>query len=249
LPDSLGGGVEDFLIAIPARIRSSRLPEKPLKELCGKPLIVWVVEACRRITDNVLVATDSKKVASVVRGCGVEAVLTPSELPSGTDRIWEAVKNLDVNYIVNVQGDEPFVKPEHVLPIVEALKSGEEYATVATPFKSLEEVQNPNNVKVIRDKNGHAIYFSRSVIPFVRDGELPPSNYLKHIGIYGYTKEALRRFVSWPEGFLERAEKLEQLRILENGYKIHVSVVESSLVGIDTYEDLKKAEKILKGER
>jgi len=114
--------VGDFLIAIPARIRSTRLPEKPLRELCGKPLIVWVVEACRRVTDNVLVATDSERVARVVRECGVEAVLTPPELPSGTERVWEAVKELDVDYIVNVQGDEPFVKPEHVLPIVEALK-------------------------------------------------------------------------------------------------------------------------------
>jgi 3-deoxy-manno-octulosonate cytidylyltransferase (CMP-KDO synthetase) len=240
--------VENFLIAIPARIRSSRLPEKPLRELCGKPLIVWVVEACKRITKNVLVATDSEKVADVVKECGVKAVLTPAELPSGTDRIWEAVKELNVNYVVNVQGDEPFVKPEHVLPIVRALKKGEEYATIATPFQSSEEVKNPNNVKVVCDKNGHAIYFSRSVIPFARDGKLPSSKYLKHIGIYGYTKEALKRFVSWPQGFLEKAEKLEQLRILENGYKIHVSVVESSLVGIDTYEDLKKAEKILKGE-
>ena len=238
----------DFLIAIPARIRSTRLPEKPLRELCGKPLIVWVVEACRRVTDNVLVATDSERVARVVRECGVEAVLTPPELPSGTERVWEAVKELDVDYIVNVQGDEPFVKPEHVLPIVEALKKGEEYATVATPFRSFDELQDPNNVKVVRDRKGHAIYFSRSVIPFVRDGNLSPGNYLKHVGVYGYTKEALKRFVGWPQGFLERAEKLEQLRILENGYKIHVSVVENSPLGIDTYEDLKKAEKVLKGE-
>jgi 3-deoxy-manno-octulosonate cytidylyltransferase (CMP-KDO synthetase) len=244
-----GGRVEDFIIAIPARISSTRLPEKPLRILCGKPLIGWVIESCLKITKNVLVATDDGRVKKTSEEFGAKAVITSPEHPSGTDRIFEAVRNLEFKYVVNVQGDEPFVKPIHILPIVEALKNGEEYATIAVRSKNEEEVKNPNNVKVVVDKNSHGIYFSRSVIPHPRDGRIEPKNYLKHIGIYGYTKESLGKFVSWKEGFLERIEKLEQLRIIENGCKIHVSIVSESAFGIDTEEDLRKAaEKIERGE-
>ncbi|MEO2069486.1 MAG: 3-deoxy-manno-octulosonate cytidylyltransferase [Desulfurobacteriaceae bacterium] len=241
--------MEDFLIAIPARISSTRLPEKPLRTLKGKPLIGWVVEACLKITKNVLVATDDEKIKEVAENFGAKAVLTSKNHKSGTDRIFEAVKDLPFKYIVNVQGDEPFVKSFHVLSIVDALERGEQFATIATHFSLEEEVKDPNNVKVVIDRNSYAIYFSRSVIPFPRDGKLTVSNYLKHVGIYGYTKEALEKFVSWDEGFLEKIEKLEQLRIIENGCKIKVSIVEEPTFGIDTEEDLKKAlEKLEKGE-
>ncbi len=239
-------GKVEFLIAIPARVGSKRLPRKPLRTLGDKPLIIWTLEACLRITDNVLVATDSEEVASVVEKAGGRAVMTPSDLPSGTDRVYAAVKNLNFDIVINVQGDEPFVKEEHILPIVESIKSGNEYATVAVPFSSPEKVRNPSNVKVVTDKEGYALYFSRSVIPFLREEVFSPSFYLKHIGIYGYTLDSLSRFVSWEEGILEKAEKLEQLRILENGYRIHVSIVKSEPLGIDTEEDLKAAEELIK---
>ena len=241
--------MKEFLIAIPARISSTRLPEKPLRILCGKPLIGWVVESCLKITKNVLVATDDERVKKVAEKFGAKAVITSPEHPSGTDRVFEAVRDLDFKYIVNVQGDEPFVKPIHVLPVVKALRNGEEYATIAVRFEDEEEVKNPNNVKVVVDKNSHGIYFSRSVIPHPRDGRIEPKNYLKHIGIYGYTKESLQKFVSWEGSFLEKTEKLEQLRIIENGYKIHVSIVSEGTFGVDTEEDLRKAaEKIERGE-
>ncbi|ADY73369.1 3-deoxy-manno-octulosonate cytidylyltransferase [Desulfurobacterium thermolithotrophum DSM 11699] len=241
--------MKKFLIAIPARIKSNRLPEKPLRLLCGKPLIAWVVESCLKITENVLVATDDLRVKKIAEKFGAKAVMTSPSHPSGTDRIFEAVKDLEFEYIVNVQGDEPFVKADHVLPIVGALQKGEEYATIAVRFNNEEEILNPNNVKVVVDKHNHAIYFSRNVIPYPRDGRIQIGNYLKHIGIYGYTKNSLQKFVSWNEGFLERIEKLEQLRIIENGKKIYVSVVSEGSFGIDTEEDLKKAaEKLERGE-
>lgn len=241
--------MENFIIVIPARLRSTRLPGKPLKRLGSKPLIGWVVESCLKITKNVLVATDDKRVKMVVEKFGAKAIITSSEHPSGTDRVFEAVKNSKFKYIVNVQGDEPFVKPIHVLPIVEALRRGEIYATVAVRFKRKEDVINTNNVKVILDRDFHAIYFSRSVIPHPRNGRIEAENYLKHIGIYGYTKESLQRFVSWKEGFLEKVEKLEQLRIIENGCKIHVSITSKDTLGIDTEEDFRMAsEKIERGE-
>ncbi|WP_456437776.1 3-deoxy-manno-octulosonate cytidylyltransferase [Desulfurobacterium sp.] len=238
----------DFLIVIPARLGSTRLPEKPLRLLCGRPLIEWVYRAVSAFCANVLVATDSKRVAQVVRRVGGEAVLTPSDLPSGTDRVAEAVRisGSDFKYIVNVQGDEPFVKAEHVLPVVERLRAGDRFATVAVPFSSFEEINKPSNVKVVRDREGYGVYFSRSPIPYDRDGNLLPKDYLKHVGIYGFRKDALFDFVSWNEGFLEKAERLEQLRILEHGDRIYVCTVEHYGMGVDTEEDLLKAEKLLK---
>ncbi len=240
--------MNDLLVVIPARLGSQRLPKKPLVKICGKSLILWVVEAVKRVTDSVLVATDSTEVLELVERLNVRCKLTPSELPSGTDRVYYAVKDEKVDFIVNVQGDEPFVKREHIESVYRLLKSGAQFATVATPFKEMEDVYNPAAVKVVLDRFGRALYFSRSPIPFVRDGGEDPKVYLKHIGVYGYTKGALSRFVHWKRGRLEEMEKLEQLRILENGEEIRVSVVESDSFGIDTEEDLKRAEKILCGE-
>ncbi|WP_457680365.1 3-deoxy-manno-octulosonate cytidylyltransferase [Thermovibrio sp.] len=238
--------MEDALIVIPARIGSTRLPRKPLITLNGVPLIVRTVRAVKAFSRNILVATDSLEVVEVLKEEGVKSALTPSELPSGTDRVYEASKELPFKFVINVQGDEPFVKKEHVEPVYRALKAGEEFATVATPFKALEEVENPNRVKVVLDKSSYAIYFSRSPIPYFRSEKPKPSSFLKHIGIYGFTKESLKTFVSWPKGKLEEIEKLEQLRIIENGRKIFVSVVSKEPLGIDTEEDLKRAEKILR---
>ncbi|RUM91691.1 MAG: 3-deoxy-manno-octulosonate cytidylyltransferase [Thermovibrio sp.] len=240
--------MEDLLVVIPARIGSQRLPEKPLRKICGKPLIGWVIEAVKRVTTNVLVATDSEGVLNVALKLGVRGKLTPSELPSGTDRVYYAAKEESFPFIVNVQGDEPFVDREHIEAVYRALKAGAPFSTVATPFKSIGDVKDPSMVKVVLDKRGRALYFSRSPIPYVRDGEIKPEDYLKHIGIYGYRKEALERFVNWKRGKLEELEKLEQLRILENGEQIYVSIVEKDSFGVDTEEDLKRAEKILCGE-
>ncbi len=238
--------MEDLLVVIPARIGSKRLPRKPLIEIAGEPLISLTVKAVKRFAPKVLVATDSKEVEKVAKEAGAEVKLTPSELPSGTDRVYYAVKELPCKFIINVQGDEPFVEEEHLEKIYLSLKKGAPFATLATPFKEINEVKNPARVKVVIDKDGYALYFSRSPIPYFRDREPKPEEYLKHLGVYGYAKEALEKFVNWPVGKLERIEKLEQLRILENGHKIKVSVVEKEVFGIDTEEDLKRAEKILR---
>jgi len=238
--------MEDLLVVIPARIGSKRLPKKPLAKILGKPLISLTVKAVKRFTSKVLVATDSQEVAKVAKEAGADVRLTPSELPSGTDRVYHAVKELPYRFIINVQGDEPFVEKEHLEKIYLSLKKGDRFATLATPFKESSEVENPARVKVVIDKEGYALYFSRSPIPYFRDESPKPEKYLKHLGIYGYTKEALKDFVSWPVGELEEIEKLEQLRILENGEKIKVCIVEKELFGIDTEEDLKRAEKILR---
>jgi len=240
--------MEDLAVVIPARIGSTRLPKKPLREICGRPLIVWVVEAVKRVVPEVFVATDSKEVVRAVEVAGAKGILTPAELPSGTDRVYHAARELPFKYIVNVQGDEPFIREEHIRAVYKGLKEGFKFTTAATPFRSLKDVKDPSKVKVVLDRKGRALYFSRSPIPFTRDGEINPENYLKHIGIYGFTKESLERFVSWKEGRLERIEKLEQLRILENGEEIYVSVVEHDSFGVDTEEDLKLAEKMVKGE-
>ena len=240
--------MEDLVVVIPARMGSTRLPGKPLRELCGKPLIARVVEAVKRVVPNVVVATDSEEVARVSEKAGAKGILTPAELPSGTDRVYHAARNLSFRYVINVQGDEPFIKREHIVSVYEGLKRGYRFTTAATPFRNLKDVKDSSKVKVVLNREGRALYFSRSPIPFSRDGEIKPENYLKHIGIYGFTKESLERFVSWKEGRLERIEKLEQLRILENGEEIYVSVVEHDSFGVDTEEDLKLAEKMVKGE-
>jgi 3-deoxy-manno-octulosonate cytidylyltransferase (CMP-KDO synthetase) len=239
---------------IPARYASTRFPGKVLCNLNGKPLIQWVHERVSKSgVDEVLVATDDEKVMEAVRKFGGRPVMTSPSHPSGTDRVREAVLKAapDCDIIVNVQGDEPLIPPEVINDLLSTMKSQPEIemATVGVPVRRNEIADNPNIVKIVLDKSSFALYFSRSAIPFLRQGGEDMRLY-KHWGIYAFRKNVLEKFVSLPESSLEKCEKLEQLRALENG--IRIFVVESDFadsIGIDTPEDLEKARQILDGRR
>jgi len=231
---------------IPARYGSTRFPGKPLAMLKDKPLIQWVWERAGRAKrlSRLLIATDDERIASAARGFGAEAVMTPSDLPSGTDRVWAAVRGESAPLIVNIQGDEPLIDPGTIDRLVAALEQDAEaqIATVRVPMRGPGGYADPNVVKVEADDAGRALYFSRSPIPATkRAGEVPEVWY-KHIGIYAYRREALERFVGWPPGSLETTEGLEQLRALERGLLIRVVDGSDAGVGVDTPEDLKKVE-------
>ncbi len=230
------------LIVIPARLGSTRLKEKPLREIAGKPLIRWVVENLKKTGYSLLLATDSKRVKEVVEDL-CEVVLTPSELPSGSDRVLFAVRDLDVKYVINYQGDEPFAYKEDLNRLFRALEEGDEVATLAR--RDPEAYERPEDVKVVLDREGYALYFSRSPIPYFRKEN---KNYpLKHVGIYAYRKETLLKFGSLPKGELEETESLEQLRLLENGIRIKVILTQNFYHGVDTEEDIRVVEKKLAG--
>lgn len=225
---------------IPARYGSTRLPGKPLLAETGKPLIQHVVEAVRlaeRI-EAVCVATDDKRIADAVKGFGGEAIMTRSDHPSGTDRLAESAEKLDLaddDIIVNVQGDEPEIKPDDIDRLVSLLiNSDAPMATLAAPLDS-DTAEKPDNVKVVLASDGSAMYFSRAKIPHDRDGG--GAEYLLHLGIYAYRKKFLLDFAAMPPTPAEQTEKLEQLRALENGYRIVVAVVASATPGIDTEDD------------
>ncbi|MCD4699063.1 MAG: 3-deoxy-manno-octulosonate cytidylyltransferase [Phycisphaerae bacterium] len=225
---------------IPARYGSTRLPGKPLLDATGNPLIQHVVETvglAERI-EAVYVATDDERIAEAVRGFGAEAIMTRSDHPSGTDRLAEAADKLDLDdgdIIVNVQGDEPEMSPDHIDRLVSSLiDSGCPMATLAAPLDEA-EAEKPDNVKVVLASDGSAMYFSRAKIPHDRDGG--GGKYLLHLGIYAYRKEFLLKFAAMPPTSAEQTEKLEQLRALENGHRIAVVVVESAAPGIDTADD------------
>jgi 3-deoxy-manno-octulosonate cytidylyltransferase (CMP-KDO synthetase) len=230
------------VVVIPARYASSRFPGKILANETGKYLIQHVYEqACKaKLASEVIIAADDERTLAAAESFGAKVVMTDPNLPSGTDRVAAVVKNRDVSLVVNVQGDEPRMHPESIDQLIELMADGQTpMATLATPMKSREEVENPNCVKVIVDKEGFAIYFSRSVIPFLRDGfptqpsELP---HLLHLGIYAYRKDFLLTLTSLPTAPIENLEKLEQLRVLWNGYKIKVGVTPFRTQGIDTPE-------------
>ncbi|MCB1195849.1 3-deoxy-manno-octulosonate cytidylyltransferase [bacterium] len=228
---------------IPARYASVRLPAKPLADIKGKPMVQHVYErACRaKLVDKVIVATDDNRIADAVLSFGGDAVLTSPEHSTGTDRIAEAASLFDCEYALNVQGDEPLIEPALIDKMVEALlhDSSVVMATPITPMKNPHEIENPNVVKVVTDLNGNAIYFSRSPIPFVRDkSEENTIQMYKHIGLYGYRKDFLLQLVKWPQSSLEKAEKLEQLRVLENGYPIKTVVGDYDGISVDTPNDL-----------
>lgn len=231
---------------IPARYASVRLPGKPLAMILGKPMIRWVWESARRALGRVVVATDDRRVADAVRSFGGEAIMTPASLPSGTDRMAYVARKISAAYYVNVQGDEPLMHPQ---TIRDAVKLAVKTKAIATPAMKLTEGHhNPNVVKVVTDKNGRALYFSRSLVPFPRDGRsfLPT---LKHLGLYVYPRALLRKFVSLKPTPLERTEKLEQLRALVHGLPIYVSLTPHDSVGVDTPPDLRAVEKRLRASR
>jgi len=235
------------IVVIPARMESSRFPGKPLAPLRGKPLIRHVYENSHgaSMVSDVLVATDSEEIRLAVEGFGGKAVMTSAEHASGTDRCAEASAGLDCDIIVNVQGDEPLVRPRMIDQVIEAL--GDERASVSTLAKRLEglsEADDPNTVKVVFDAENFALYFSRSPIPYHRDGR-DDLRMFKHVGIYGYRRDALIMLSNLPPTNLEGIEKLEQLRALENGMKIKVGLTEYDTIGVDTPKDLERVERWL----
>ena len=245
-----------FIAVIPARYASTRFPGKPLASLGGKTVIERVYEQVSKVIDEVYVATDDERIRQTVEGFGGKAVMTSPDHKSGTDRIEEAVEIIgtDADVVVNVQGDEPFIHESQIRTVCECFNDeATQIATLGKPFgrtpSDIDAIENPNSPKIAVSKNGYALYFSRSVIPFCRgkQRESWPESfpYLKHIGLYAYRREVLHEVTLLPQGELEKAESLEQLRWLENGYKIKVGTTDIETVGIDTPEDLAKAETIL----
>jgi 3-deoxy-manno-octulosonate cytidylyltransferase (CMP-KDO synthetase) len=241
-----------ILGVIPARHASTRFPGKPLALIAGRPLLQHVVERCRQATSlgEVVVATDDERIARAARSwCRVE--LTSSEHPSGTDRIAEVARRVPCDAVVNIQGDEPLIEPR-VIDAVAAALSGAAMATAATPLREPSEYDNPNVVKVVVNSAGRALYFSRRTIPCVRDAasrpvaeQLAAFPFLKHVGLYGYWRQTLLQLVGWPVSPLEAAERLEQLRALENGIEIAVVRVDYASVGVDVPEDVARVERLL----
>ena len=241
---------------VPARFASTRFPGKPLHLIAGKPLIQHVVERCRMssMLAEVVVATDDERIASVARGFA-RVEMTRSDHPSGTDRIAEAAARLECDAIVNIQGDEPLMDPAVIDAVASALVEAE-MSTAAAALREREEFDNPNVVKVVVGVTGRALYFSRRTIPYFRDHagrdaaeQMSAFPFLKHLGIYGYRKETLLRLVRFPVSALEVAERLEQLRALENGIEIQVVRVGYESIGVDTPEDAVRVESILRGAR
>ena len=230
---------------IPARLASTRLPRKLLREIAGKPLIGLVYEAVRSspLLADVIIATDSEEIMDVCRKTGWKAQITSSAHRSGTERVHEVSKSVVADVYVNVQGDEPLIRAEHIATLLEVMQNPSvPVGTVMTPAGT-SDISNPNAVKVVADLYGRALYFSRAAIPFDRDGTQPRS--YKHLGIYAYREAALNRFVSLPESMLEQSERLEQLRFLENGIPIYVGETPYDTVGVDTEQDLQRVAEIL----
>ena len=244
----------NFIGIIPARYASTRFPGKPLAMLGGKPVIQRVYEQVSTVISDVYVATDDERIFQAVEAFGGNVVMTSDQHKSGTDRIEEAYQKIGRHFdvIVNVQGDEPFIQPSQIETVCRCFDdAATQIATLGMPLKSMEAVENPNSPKIVTDNNGYALYFSRSVIPYCRGAErsewLNHFNYLKHIGLYAYRSEVLAEITRLPQSPLELAESLEQLRWLQNGYKIKVGLTDIETVGIDTPEDLLKAESMLIG--
>jgi len=230
---------------IPARLASTRLPRKMLREIAGKPLVGWVYDAVRAspLFSDVIVATDSEEILDACRRHGWKAQITSTSHRSGTERVHEVSNSIAADVYVNVQGDEPLVRPEQLATLLDVMKDATvQVGTVKTPCPP-EEIGNPNAVKVVTAAYGRALYFSRATIPFDRDATRP--RYFKHLGLYAYRKAALDLFVSQPESTLERSERLEQLRFLENGVAIYVGETPYDSVGVDTEEDLQRVAEIL----
>ncbi len=262
-----------FMAIIPARYASTRYPGKPLAILGGKPVIQRVYEQVKSVLDDVYVATDDQRIFDAVIGFGGKAVMTRVDHKSGTDRIEEAVEKLEESgkwrsaegrlqpdgrnkeerdniVVINVQGDEPFIQPSQIETLMHLFDTPEtQIGTLGKHFESIDAIENPNSPKIVTDNRGFALYFSRSVIPYIRGkerdewfGEYP---FLKHLGVYAYRREILAEVTKLPQSSLEKAESLEQLRWLQNGYRIRVGMTDIETVGIDAPEDLTRAEEFL----
>ncbi len=243
-----------FIGIIPARFKSTRFPGKPLAMLKRKPVIQWVYENASKVLDEVWVATDDDRIFNAVKEFGGSCINTMPTHHSGTDRCAEAARilnqDIDFDVVINIQGDEPFIKTEQISMLTSVFEEKTEIATLIKKIDTTEELFNPNRPKVVIDKNKNALYFSRSTVPFIRGEKegnwLLAANFWVHIGMYAYRKDVLQEITGLGPGILERAEALEQLRWLENGYKIKTAVTEFQSIGIDTPEDLARAEEMLK---
>ena len=241
-----------FTAIIPARYASTRFPGKPLAVLGGKTVIQRVYEQVSSVLNEVYVATDDERIFACVNSFGGKAVMTRADHQSGTDRIQEAVEktSTQTDVIINVQGDEPFIQPSQIQTLMQLFDDpSTQIGTLGKYFENIEAVENPNSPKIVMDNRGFALYFSRSVIPYIRGkerqnwfGEYP---FLKHLGVYAYRREVLTEVTKLPQSSLEKTESLEQLRWLQNGYRIRVGLTDVETVGIDTPEDLQRAEAFL----
>ena len=234
-----------IVAVIPARLASMRLPRKMLREIHGKPLAVWVYQAVRSssLLDDVIIATDSQEIMQACHRHSCNVRMTSEKHRSGTERVHEVSQSVPADVYINVQGDEPMIRANHIEALVRLMKNAEiPVGTLKTPAAP-EDIANPNAVKVVTDLNGRALYFSRSTVPYDRDGSHP--QYSKHLGIYAYRKPWLEQFVTLPESSLERAERLEQLRFLENGIPIYVAETAYDSIGVDTEEDFQRVMKLL----
>lgn len=236
-----------IIAVIPSRYASTRLPGKPLVDICGKPMVQHVYERVRRVSlfNEVLVATDDERIMNAVAAFGGAACMTSPDCPSGSDRLIEVAKSHPADVYVNVQGDEPLVEPSSIEKLARAMLEDPslQMGTLCYPV-SAEQAQNPNLVKVVRARNGNALYFSRSPIPFPRSGGIAPQ-YFGHLGMYAYRRDFLLNFGNLPYSPLENTEKLEQLRVLQAGIAIRVLEVEAMGPGVDTPEDLEEVRRIL----
>ena len=241
-----------FIGIIPARYASTRFPGKPLAILGGKTVIQRVYEQTSSVLEEAYVATDDERILQAVEKFGGHAVMTRADHKSGTDRIEEAAEKIgtDADVIINIQGDEPFIQPSQIETLMRLFDNPTtQIGTLGKRFESMEATLNPNSPKIVTDLQGFALYFSRSVTPYVRGQEqgewLRHYPYLKHLGLYAYRREVLREVTKLPQSPLEKAESLEQLRWLENGYRIRVGLTDVETVGIDTPDDLRRAEEFL----
>lgn len=243
--------MNNVIIVIPARYGSTRFPGKPLAELQGKPIIQWVYEACKKANcGEVIIATEDERITSAAASFGAKAVMTSADCQSGTDRIYQATKGLGADYVINVQGDEPFVQPETIKAVVELVKNDDktDISTACMPVTDADIINNPNHVKAVLAKDMRALYFSRSPIPYKREKtpESEKAPYYLHCGIYGYKIKALEQFVKLPLSPLENLEKLEQLRALEAGMTIKSALINKAGPAIDTPADLERAKEFAK---
>ena len=242
-----------YIGIIPARYASTRFPGKPLALLGGKPVIQRVYEQVAPLLSATYVATDDNRIYEAVTQFGGHAIMTSPNHKSGTDRIEEAMQKIggDYDVVVNIQGDEPFVQREQIEALCACFADPTtQIATLGKPFDSIEAAENPNSPKIVVDNNGFALYFSRSIIPYVRNKErkdwIEAYPFLKHLGLYAYRREVLSEVTRLPQSSLEIAESLEQLRWLQNGYRIRVAITDQETVGIDTPDDLERAEEFLR---